>query len=194
MKCLSGPMIAASLVVVTFPLIHAQAIAYGWPPPYALQVISGSESLNGAFIQKDNTDGVGLFIHSAGNSPLSSAWTFDTTGQLNETQMMNDTTQLIILGHRPHMWDPEPPSMQMSAIEKSHAQTGYPGTPWPSVYNAAKWQFDVVKDQGAKKWKMLHGYDHGSWRASPDMYLLKEDTWSIYWWSGTFCFHRLPLI
>ncbi|RDL37628.1 uncharacterized protein BP5553_05061 [Venustampulla echinocandica] len=181
----------AQLVTLLVPLLHpdgstAQSLSDHLNPPYALRVLSPHNFVHKALVQAaDGTpDGAGLFVRDWKRSPLSSAWQFEVTGQLNETQMLNDTAQLIVIGSKIYMWSPEPATMRMSVITKSAAQSGFPGTPWPSVYISAKWQFNIAKDTLTGKWMLLNPYDHGGWTSQLNTQP-PDGTWAILWWNGT---------
>jgi hypothetical protein len=182
--------VATILASLTLTLSSAQVLTDELEPPYALRITSPDEDLDGAFVQTDIGDGIGLFIRSSCNSPISTAWTFSTIGPLNGTEFLNATTELITLGSRFHAWDPEPLSMHMFAANQTIAKTGYPGSAWPSVYIAARWGFGIQRDEDGR-WIMGTGMEFGDWRAQPDTYLHKKDTWSIFWWSGK-CLARHP--
>lgn len=175
--------VSAFWATLTLRCSNAQVLSDELDPPYALRIISPDRLIDGTLVQKDDTDGVGLFIRESSKSLSSSTWTFSTTGPLNETQLKNATTQLIILGSRIHMWDLEASSMQMVAVDQAHAQTGYQGTPWPSAYNVANWKFDIQRS-GNGRWMMGSGRGHGDWRAQPDQYRHKSEAWSLFWWNG----------
>jgi hypothetical protein len=178
---------SAVVFALTLGLSSAQMLSDELQPPYVLRIIASDESIDGSLVLTDNSDGIGLYIDGDSKAYGSSPWTFSTSGRLNETQLMNATTQLIILGTRGHMWDIDPPTMQMYAVDKAHAQTGYQGTPWPSAYNVAKWKFDIQKDDDGR-WIMDSGIGHGEWMADPDQYHQKKDTWSILWWNSKLIF------
>jgi hypothetical protein len=170
---------AAATLIATLllPLSEGQSIAKDFHPPYALRIHTSQNNLNNAIVQPDRGDGTGLFIQA---SNTATAWQFQvSTGY----EIFNDTTQLIILGEKIYMWDPEPASMQMFAEPKAVAKTGWPGTPWPSAYISVKWDFNVTKDERTGEWLLDHGFDHGEWIAQPDA-LITDDRWSILWWNG----------
>jgi hypothetical protein len=130
-----------------------------------------------------------LFV-SDNETNISAAWPFNisitTTSQtspLTQTtvEIFNSTNQLILLGERFRIWDNEASSLQMIIPDIAHAKTGYTGSAWPSVYNVAKWSFDVMKDE--ELWVLDHGMGHGAWIVSP-MVGYDEEKWKIWWWNG----------
>jgi hypothetical protein len=97
-------------------------------------------------------------------------------------EITNTTNQLILLGEKYQMWDNEASSMQMIIPDTQHAKTGYPGNAWPSVYNVAKWMFNVTRE-GEGMWALRHGMEHGEWVVAP-MFRYDEKKWRVYWWNG----------
>jgi len=64
------------------------------------------------------------------------------------------------------MWDNEASRMQLIIPDIAHSKTGYAGSALPSVYNVAKWNFDIVRDEGI--WVLGHGMGHGEWVGRSD--------------------------
>jgi len=79
----------------------------------------------------------------------------------------------------------------MVVLPKEVAKTGYPGTPWPSVYITAKWDFNITRnenenDRGLERdeegrWWLKHGMKHGSWIVQFDE---GDGGWDVGWWNG----------
>ena len=90
-----------------------------------------------------------------------------------------------MLGRKIYMWDPEPASISLVLVDRQHAHTGYPGTPWPSVYTFAKAEFNLTEytDSSGSKSKFLeHGLNHGDWWALSDD--AEPWKWRVLWWNG----------
>lgn len=170
---------AVTPVALILPVSNTQSIAKHFNSPYALRIHTSRPNLNNALIQPSRGDNAGLFAEPSSSAP---PWQFQT---FPGYEMFNDTYQLILLGEKVFMWDLEPASMQMSAVPKAVAKTGWPGSQWPSVYISAKWDFNVTKDGKTGKWWMEHGFDHGEWIAQP-VELVGDDRWSVLWWNGRF--------
>jgi hypothetical protein len=79
--------------------------------------------------------------------------------------------------------------MQLLIPDIEHAETGYPGSAWPSAYNVAKWSFGVERNGGEGErggmWVLEHGMGHGEWVVAP-IVGYDEEKWRIYWWNGEF--------
>ncbi|KAH8672142.1 hypothetical protein BGZ60DRAFT_406620 [Tricladium varicosporioides] len=165
------------------------------PNSFALRLSSPSEPLiDGAFLQPGSTNDARLFA-SPSSPSISTAWAFMSTPNLltisnnSSIELTNITSQLIILGRKFYMWDPEPAMLQMVVEPLANAKTGFLGSAWPSVYISAVWGFPVfVREEGygqlKKRW-LGFKFDHGSWRAQKDTLYPNNDHWTVFWWNGT---------
>ncbi|KAF4625308.1 hypothetical protein G7Y89_g12858 [Cudoniella acicularis] len=190
------------------------------PQTYVLRLSSPTEPLiDGSFLQPGPPSDPRIFAQPSNSTPnalsISTAWSFTTSPNLNFTssttnssltnitegvELTNSTAQLIILGRKFYMWDPEPAMLQMLVEPLANAKTGYPGEAWPSAYISVEWEFPVVFDDGSgsvagsmgsgeadedeRLW-LGFGFDHGSWRAQRDMLFVGDGKWDVFWWNGT---------
>lgn len=100
------------------------------------------------------------------------------------------------------MWDPEAPFERFVVEPQTVAKTGYPGSPWPSVYNDASWDFQVKAaitlprrdtpaspDLTISLGKLLLGHNkgHGEWRSQKDISDINSgERWEAVWTNGKF--------